>query len=155
MNLQTVKNQKGFTIVELLIVIVVIGILAAITIVAFNGVQNRGKTASAESAANTVLKKAEAANSITSSYPQNAGGFSANNESSLTGSGVVLVATNITAAPTNPATLYIVPCTGTAGTGGRITYWDYTVPGAVVKSYGQPTAAGTCAAGTPIPAATF
>jgi prepilin-type N-terminal cleavage/methylation domain-containing protein len=32
---------KGFTIVELLIVIVVIGILSAITIVAFNGVQQR------------------------------------------------------------------------------------------------------------------
>lgn len=37
------KKQKGFTIVELLIVIVVIGILAAITIVAFNGVQTRAK----------------------------------------------------------------------------------------------------------------
>jgi prepilin-type N-terminal cleavage/methylation domain-containing protein len=35
------KKQTGFTIVELLIVIVVIGILAAITIVAYNGVQNR------------------------------------------------------------------------------------------------------------------
>lgn len=33
--------SKGFTIVELLIVIVVIGILAVIVIVAFNGVQNR------------------------------------------------------------------------------------------------------------------
>lgn len=31
----------GFTVVELLIVIVVIGVLAAIAIVAFNGVQNR------------------------------------------------------------------------------------------------------------------
>lgn len=36
-----VKKQKGFTIVELLIVIVIIGILAAITIVAYNGIQNR------------------------------------------------------------------------------------------------------------------
>jgi len=35
------QKQGGFTIVELLIVIVVIGILAAITIVAFNGIQNR------------------------------------------------------------------------------------------------------------------
>lgn len=35
------KHQTGFTIVELLIVIVVIGILAAITIVAYNGVQNK------------------------------------------------------------------------------------------------------------------
>lgn len=34
-------KQTGFTIVELLIVIVVIGILAAITVVAYNGIQDR------------------------------------------------------------------------------------------------------------------
>jgi prepilin-type N-terminal cleavage/methylation domain-containing protein len=39
------KTISGFTIVELLIVIVVIGILAAISLVAYNGVQTRGKTA--------------------------------------------------------------------------------------------------------------
>lgn len=36
-------KQTGFTIVELLIVIVVIGILAAITIVAYNGVQQKAR----------------------------------------------------------------------------------------------------------------
>ena len=36
-------KNKGFTIVELLIVIVVIGILAAITIVAYNGLQQRAR----------------------------------------------------------------------------------------------------------------
>ncbi|RYF28607.1 MAG: prepilin-type N-terminal cleavage/methylation domain-containing protein, partial [Chloroflexi bacterium] len=45
----TTLNNRGFTIVELLIVIVVIGILAAITIVAFNGIQNRGKAAAGQS----------------------------------------------------------------------------------------------------------
>jgi len=43
------KTQKGFTIVELLIVIVVIGILASITVVAFNGVQSRAKNAKKQS----------------------------------------------------------------------------------------------------------
>lgn len=35
------QNSTGFTIVELLIVIVVIAILAAVTITVYNGIQNR------------------------------------------------------------------------------------------------------------------
>lgn len=37
------SRQSGFTIVELLIVIVIIGILAAITVVAYNGIQERAQ----------------------------------------------------------------------------------------------------------------
>lgn len=50
-------KQKGFTIVELLIVIVVIGILAAITIVAYNGIQERARVSSVSSALNQAAKK--------------------------------------------------------------------------------------------------
>lgn len=50
-------KQSGFTIVELLIVIVVIGILAAITIVAFNGVQDRANAAAVTSALQQAAKK--------------------------------------------------------------------------------------------------
>lgn len=50
------KNHSGFTIVELLIVIVVIGILAAITIVAFNGVQQRANNSKTSSALSTWMK---------------------------------------------------------------------------------------------------
>jgi prepilin-type N-terminal cleavage/methylation domain-containing protein len=42
-------KQSGFTIVELLIVVVVIAILAAITIVAYNGIQNRAYDSAVQS----------------------------------------------------------------------------------------------------------
>ena len=42
--MQWAKNKNGFTIVELLIVVVVIAILATITIVAYNGIVGRAKS---------------------------------------------------------------------------------------------------------------
>lgn len=62
-------KQRGFTIVELLIVIVVIGILAAITIVAFNGVQARAADAQKAMIASTVQKSLENYFTLNSSYP--------------------------------------------------------------------------------------
>lgn len=50
-------SDHGFTIVELLIVVVVIAILAAITIVAYNGITNRAKASAASSAAEQASKK--------------------------------------------------------------------------------------------------
>lgn len=49
--------SKGFTIVELLIVVVVIAILAAITIVAYNGIQNRAKSSATQTAVQQATKK--------------------------------------------------------------------------------------------------
>lgn len=53
------KSTSGFTIVELLIVIVVIGILAAIVIVAYSGVQNRAYDTSVQSDLRSIAKKLE------------------------------------------------------------------------------------------------
>lgn len=67
--MQTQQQQKGFTIVELLIVIVVIGILAAITVVAFNGIQDRARQTQASSAANQAGKKIRIYHAENDTYP--------------------------------------------------------------------------------------
>lgn len=64
-----IKKQTGFTIVELLIVIVVIGILAAITIVAYNGIQQRAYEASLQSDLRQGAKQLALDYTLTSSYP--------------------------------------------------------------------------------------
>ena len=60
---------SGFTIVELLIVIVVIGILAAITIVAYNGIQDRARNAQRVSDVNTIQKALEQYKALNGTYP--------------------------------------------------------------------------------------
>lgn len=52
-------RSRGFTIVELLIVIVVIGILAAITLVAFGGIRDRATDATIRSDLSAIAKKME------------------------------------------------------------------------------------------------
>ena len=123
-------SQKGFTIVELLIVIVVIGILAAITIVAFNGIQNRGKAASGQSLAGQVAKKAEAYNTVQSSYPTTVAAFDAIPESKLDNPSAVK-GTTITAADADSgkAVGYVATATG-----GCVSWWDYSAATAVAKT---------------------
>ena len=62
-------KQKGFTIVELLIVIVVIAILAAITIVAYNGIQSRAKSAKVQQDIKSMQRLVELYKADNGSYP--------------------------------------------------------------------------------------
>ncbi len=64
-------KQKGFTIVELLIVIVVIAVLAAITIVAYNGISERARDTTINSDLQQLAKKFETTRvtSSTDSFP--------------------------------------------------------------------------------------
>lgn len=70
-------NRFGFTIVELLIVIVVIGILAAISIVAYNNVSNKANDATVASEANNFMKKMEIYKAENGTYPQSLSQFPA------------------------------------------------------------------------------
>ena len=86
MSFNNIKTKaQGFTIVELLIVVVVIAILAAITIVSYNGITARANTSKAQANAAAAQKKAEAFNAdnpVTNpltagngTYPANAATF--------------------------------------------------------------------------------
>lgn len=61
--------KAGFTIVELLIVIVVIGILATITIVAYNGVQSRANDAAVQSDLENIAKSLQIYAAVNESFP--------------------------------------------------------------------------------------
>jgi prepilin-type N-terminal cleavage/methylation domain-containing protein len=63
------KTTGGFTIVELLVVIVVIAILAAITIVAYNGIQNRAQMAGVQADMNNAMKSVEVYKATNDAYP--------------------------------------------------------------------------------------
>ena len=62
-------KQQGFTIVKLLIVIVIIGILAAITAVAYNGIQGRANNSARITAAKQTLGMILAYKATYGSYP--------------------------------------------------------------------------------------
>lgn len=71
--MSTWAKQTGFTIVELLIVIVVIGILAAITVVAYNGIQTRAENAKTTNAVGEYVKAILSYQSINGIYPVDPG----------------------------------------------------------------------------------
>lgn len=65
------QKQTGFTIVELLIVIVIIGILAAITVVAYNGIQERANYSAYKSDINSINKAILLYQADNGAYPGN------------------------------------------------------------------------------------
>ena len=67
-NIKKMQSERGFTIVELLIVIVVIGILAAIVIVAYTGVTKKANASAAKGNAESILKVVEGYNADKGAY---------------------------------------------------------------------------------------
>ncbi len=67
--LKTKTLQKGFTIVELLIVIVVIGILAALVLNTFSGVQKRARDSERQTDINSLSTQLEVYYNDNGGYP--------------------------------------------------------------------------------------
>lgn len=63
------KQNKGFTIVELLIVIVVIGILAGLVITTYNGIQQKARNTERTTDLKTFQSQLEAYNANNGRYP--------------------------------------------------------------------------------------
>jgi len=63
------KSSRGFTIVELLIVIVVVAILAAVTVVAYNGIQQRAYNTKVIAGANQYYKAFLEYKAVNGYYP--------------------------------------------------------------------------------------
>ena len=66
------NNNKGFTIVELLIVIVVIGILALLVVTTYGGIQSKARDTKRTSDIGTIQTQLEAFFSQSGYYPSNA-----------------------------------------------------------------------------------
>lgn len=62
-------KQKGFTLIELMIVVAIIGILAAVAIPAFMDYMKKGKQSEAQLQLNKIMKNAKAEFNTNSSYP--------------------------------------------------------------------------------------
>ncbi|AGL62008.1 exported protein of unknown function [Candidatus Saccharimonas aalborgensis] len=155
------KKSSGFTIVELLIVIVVIAILATITIVVYGSVQNRARSSAGQSQVNHLAKKVESFNTVNNTYPTYcqlitnslsptgagsgvgvgtcaAGGSSAGLESKIDTPNS-MSSTDVTS--TTAANGSVVTYKRCTTNGAKVRYWDYaaTTPALVDKNLGNVT----------------
>ena len=135
------KHQSGFTIVELLIVIVVIAILAAISIVAYNGIQQRGRDGQRKADISTIKKALEMYRLDNNTYPSCVGTAS----SCLT---TALIPKYINRFPSDPSDtapynyMYAAPYRKTGSTTYEPTSTDNYILGIKLETITSPTYGG-------------
>lgn len=159
-NIKSGQKYRGFTIVELLVVIVVIGVLAAITVVSYTGITTKAKGAAAQTNANSIQQVAESYNAEAGYYPPTIAAFAAgfgSSPSSVKPASITILAGpagagNVAGTPLNLTNANgdknitwscVANCTNAQG--GRIGYRDYTGAGSTVYIY---VGTGDAAAGT-------
>lgn len=148
-NIRNNKKDNGFTIVELLVVIVVIGVLAAITVVSYTGISNKAKASEAQSNASSIkaIIDSMVAESPSNTYPITVDSINNNTGVVKKPADITVISGNGMSAANgqtqigyqcNSAVAATAPC---LGTGGRIAYWDYNTNGIVYIYLGVATAA--------------
>lgn len=138
MSLKNINKTSGFTIVELLIVVVVIAILAAITIVTYTGITQQANASSAKGNASNLVKKIEAyvSDESKTAYPLTIAALTTSTDSNkpfYVPSGTYNVVADFSTdanKKTNSVTYTACANTGTPSAtninGVRIGYWSYT-----------------------------
>ena len=146
-------RTSGFTIVELLIVVVIIAILAAITIIAYNGIQARANNAAADSLLANVSKKIQAYYTLKGSYPASPmtgaalitelNTYNESNVGTTPFTAIPSTATPSTPQSSNGKTSLKIELCG-SGAGVKLTKFDYSTGAASLTPISIGVTTGTC-----------
>lgn len=124
------KAPRGFTIVELLVVIGILAILATIVVTSYTSIQNRTRAENAKNNALYLQRKLQSYYQINNTFPTPSTTTTQLNALTATKlNGVLTLGTPTTNTGEKTAKLDIC---SSGGVGYRITYWDYvsnTLPG--------------------------
>jgi prepilin-type N-terminal cleavage/methylation domain-containing protein len=117
-DMQPEQQDKGFTLVELLIVIVILGILATVTVFAVRGITDQGQTSACEADQKTLETAVETyfaqngGTAIPTADPDGAGALPATAEGALVSAGFLRdVSSNFTVAADGSLVAQNADCT--------------------------------------------